>query len=138
MGAPYYGAYMASLALSGASQIAEFDTGDPRYAAYAIYSGDTPVKVLLYNSDYFTGGSRDSVNFTISGIPDTSATAQRLTSSSSTNRVDQGATVTIAGQWFANGTCIQTGTESLETTAVSGGEATFTVAAAEALLISIV
>lgn len=138
MGAPFYGAYMASLALSGASHIAEIETGSSTHAAYAIYSGVTPVRVLLYNSDYYTTGTRGSVTFDISGITNPTVTARRLTSSSATDRVDQGANVTIAGQSFANGSCTKTGDESLETTTVSSGQATFTVAASEALLISLV
>ncbi len=38
MGAPYYGAYFATMALAGADQIAPLDDQTAAYAAYAIYS----------------------------------------------------------------------------------------------------
>jgi hypothetical protein len=137
MGAPYYGAYTAALALNGASKIVQLDTGTTNYAVYAIYSGSTPIRALLYNSDYYTGGARSSVRFTLKGISASSVTARRLAGTSATARVDQGGVVTIAGQHFANGTCVMEGIQSLETTTVIDKAATFTVAASEALLITL-
>ncbi|KAJ6180572.1 hypothetical protein N7519_011033 [Penicillium mononematosum] len=64
-----------------------------------------------------------------------SVTAKRLTAPYATSRVDQGQNPTVAGQTFVNGTCTIQGTESVETVPVSGGKATFTVAASEALLV---
>ncbi|PYI11982.1 hypothetical protein BO78DRAFT_331927 [Aspergillus sclerotiicarbonarius CBS 121057] len=135
--APFYGAYTAALALSGASKIAELDTQDSRFAAYVFYdSSDQPIRVLLYNSEYYTSGTRSSVNVTLSGIPSTSTSvsAVRLTGDAATTIVGEGA-ITVAGQTFANGTCELQGTKDTEKTDTAAGEATFTVQASEALLI---
>ena len=135
MGAPYYGAYFATMALADADQIAPLDSQTTAYAAYAIYKSGAPVRVLLYNSDYYTSGTRSSQTYTLSGISASSVTAKRLTAPYATSRVDYGQNPTVAGQTFANGTCDIQGTQSVETTTVSAGKATFTVAASEALLI---
>jgi hypothetical protein len=135
MGSPYYGAYFATMALANADQIAPLDSQDTAYAAYAIYKSGAPVRALLYNSDYFTSGTRSSQTYTLSGLSSSSVTAKRLTAPYATSRVDQGSNPTVAGRTFANGTCVIQGTEKLETVTVSGGKATFTVAASEALLV---
>ncbi|EHA27657.1 hypothetical protein ASPNIDRAFT_41596 [Aspergillus niger ATCC 1015] len=137
--APFYGAYTAALALSGASKIAQLDTGDSRFAAYAFYdSSNQPIRVLLYNSEYYTSGTRSSVSVTLSGIPSatTSVSALRLTGDAATTIVGEGA-ITVGGQTFANATCELQGTKDMEATAVTAGRATFTVQASEALLISV-
>ncbi|OGE52121.1 hypothetical protein PENARI_c011G09537 [Penicillium arizonense] len=135
MGSPYYGAYFATMALANADQIAPLDSQDTAYAAYAIYKSGAPVRALLYNSDYFTSGTRSSQTYTLSGLSSSSVTAKRLTAPYATSRVDQGSNPTVAGRTFANGTCVIQGTEKVETVTVSGGKATFTVAASEALLV---
>jgi Glycosyl hydrolase family 79 C-terminal beta domain len=135
MGAPYYGAYFAAMALAGADSIAPLDDQTTAYAAYAIYESDAPVKVLLYNSDYYTSGTRPSQNFTLTGLSASTVTAKLLTAPYATSRVDYGENPTVAGQTFANGTCTIQGTAEEQITTVSGGEATFTVGASEALLV---
>lgn len=135
MGSPYYGAYFATMALANADQIAPLDSQNTAYAAYAIYKSGAPVRALLYNSDYFTSGTRSSQTYTLSGLSSSSVTAKRLTAPYATSRVDQGSNPTVAGRTFANGTCVIQGTEKVETVTVSGGKATFTVAASEALLV---
>lgn len=137
IGSPYYGAYFATMALVNADQIAPLDSQDTAYAAYAIYEAGVPVRVLLYNSDYYISdsGTRSSQTYTLSGLSSPSVTAKRLTAPYATSRVDQGENPTVAGQTFANGTCTIQGTASVETATISGGEATFTVAASEALLV---
>lgn len=135
MGAPYYGAYYATMALAGADHIAPLDSQTTAYAAYAIYKSGAPVRVLLYNSDYYASGTRTSQTFVLSDLSSASVTAKRLTAPYATSRVDRGQNPTIAGQTFANGTCVIQGTQSIETATVSGGKATFTVAASEALLV---
>lgn len=57
-----------------------------------------------------------------------------LTAPYATSRVDYGKNPTVAGQTFANGTCVIQGTVQEQTVAVSGGQASFTVGAPEALL----
>ncbi|KAF2762651.1 hypothetical protein EJ05DRAFT_447020 [Pseudovirgaria hyperparasitica] len=135
MGAPYYGAYYATMALAGADQIAPLDSGTTNYAAYAIYKAGKPVRLLLYNSDYYVSGTRSVQTFTMSGLPGTAVTAKRLTASSATARQDQGGNPTVGGQTFANGTCAIQGSAVSESAAVVSGRATFTVAASEALLV---
>lgn len=137
MGAPYYGAYFATMALAGASQIAPLDDGTTNYAGYLIYTGNDIRKVLLYNSDYYNGtGTRSSKIFAIQNLSGCSAiTARRLTAASAISRQDRGQNPTVAGQTFANGSCILQGTAVTETATVSGGVALFTLAASEALLV---
>ncbi|KAF2025712.1 hypothetical protein EK21DRAFT_103758 [Setomelanomma holmii] len=135
MGAPYYGAYFATMALANADNIAPLDAGTTNYAAYAIYKAGKPIRVLFYNSDYYTSGTRSSQTFTLIGLSSTTVSAKRLTAASATSRVDQGSNPTVAGQTFANGTCVIKGTQAIESATVSGGQATFTVAASQALLI---
>ncbi|CAG8395580.1 unnamed protein product [Penicillium salamii] len=135
MGSPYYGAYFATMALANADQVAPLDGQDSSYAAYAIYKSGAPVKVLLYNSDYYTTGTRSSQTFSLSGLTGSTVTAKRLTAPNATSRVDQGQVPTVAGRNFANGTCAIQGTEVVETATVSAGKATFTVGASEALLV---
>lgn len=123
------------MALANADKIAPLDDQSIAYAAYAIYENDSPVRVLLYNSDYYTTGTRPSETFTVSGLSASTVTAKRLTAAYSTSRVDEGESPTVAGQTFGNGDCTVQGTESVETATVSGGEATFTIGASEALLV---
>ncbi|KAH7093518.1 hypothetical protein FB567DRAFT_462224 [Paraphoma chrysanthemicola] len=134
MGSPYYGAYFATMALAKADNIAPLDDGTTAYAAYAIYQAGKPIRILLYNSDYYTSGTRLEQTYTLSGFSNPVVTAKRLSAASATSRVDQGSNPTVAGQTFANGTCRISGTQNLESTPISAGQATFTVAASEALL----
>lgn len=135
MGAPYYGAYFATMALAEADNIASLDDGTTSYAVYAIYKSGKPVKALLYNSDYYTGGMRSKQTFTLAGLSSSTVMAKRLTAPFATSRVDQGSNPTIGGQQFANGTCKVIGTEVSESVTVLDSRATFTVAASEALLV---
>ncbi|KAL2814146.1 Six-hairpin glycosidase-like protein [Aspergillus granulosus] len=133
-GAPYYGAYFATLALANADQIAPLDDQTTSIAAYAIYQDGAPVRVLLYNSEYYTSGTRPSETYVLTGLSSASVTAKRLTAPYSTSRVDRGESPTIAGQTFGNGDCAIEGTAAIETVDMAGGEATFSVGASEALL----
>lgn len=135
MGAPYYGAYFAAMALAGADYIAPLDDQTNAYAAYAIYKSDATVKVLLYNSDYYTNGTRPNQRFTLTGLSGSTVTTKLLTAPYATSRVDYGENPTVAGLTFANGTCTIEGTAEEQTVSVSGGEASFTVGASEALLV---
>lgn len=123
------------MALANADQIAPLDDQTTSYAAYAIYENGEPVRVLLYNSDYYTSGTRPSQSYILSGLSGTSVSAKRLTAAYSTSRVDQGQSPTLAGRTFGNGDCAVVGTEVVESVAVSSGSATFTVGASEALLV---
>lgn len=136
MGAPYYGAYFATQALANVSYISQLDDGTSRYAAYALYDDSkTVTKVLLYNSDYYTSGTRSAQNFTLTGLLGSSASATRLTAEYATSRQDQGQVPTVGGQTFEDGTCAIQGSAVVENANVVSGEAMFLVGASEALLV---
>lgn len=140
MGAPYYGATAAVAFLAGGSHLTALDTGSSNYAGYATFDGTgKPLRVLLYNSDYFDGtGTRASTSFVLTGLGNGgtgSVRAKRLTAASAQARVDQGGNPSWGGQHYANGTCVVGGTEMFETVSVSGGQASFSLAASEALVV---
>ncbi|KAH6672212.1 hypothetical protein B0J14DRAFT_483414 [Halenospora varia] len=137
MGAPYYGAYAATAAMAGGSYMIALDPGNTSYAAYIIYdSAKKPLRALLYNSAYYSGtGTRANASFTLSGLPSAGVKAKRLTAASALSRQDQGSIPTFGGQSFTDGTCVVNGVETFESFAVSGGVATFSLAASEALLV---
>jgi len=137
MGAPYYGATAAVALMAGASHLTALDTGKTPYAAYVAFdSSGAPLRVLLYNSEFYAEiGTRASQSFVLTGLKGASVRAKRLTAPSAKSRVDQGATISFGGQVFGNGTCIVSGAESFETTEVTDGSATLSVKASEALLV---
>jgi len=138
MGAPYYGATAAVAFLAGARYISALDAGNTNYAAYASFDGEgRPMRVLLLNSDYYTGsGSRGAQSFTLTGLAGATAVkAKRLTAGSSLSRADRGDDLSFGGQYWVNGTCVVGGTERFETASVQNGQATFDIKAAEALVV---
>lgn len=138
MGAPYYGAYFAASAFNGMTSISQLDDGKSPVAVYILSSGDTPTRAVIYNSAYYSSGSRPYTGVTLTGVTGSSVTAKRLTAPYATSRVDQGGNPTFAGQTFENGTCNIQGSQQIETVAVNGGSATFSVGASEALLVQLV
>lgn len=142
MGAPYYGATAAVAFLAGGAHLTSLDTGSSNYAGYATFdSAGKPLRVLLYNSDFFDGTTtttRSSTSFVLTGLlanGNGSVRAKRLTAASAQARVDQGGNPSWGGQQYANGTCVVGGTETFETASVSGGQASFSLAASEALVV---
>lgn len=138
MGAPYYGATVAVAFLADADSVAVLDDSTTDYAAYATYdAAGKPLRLLLYNSDYFDGtGTRSSTVFSVSGLSSLSTVqAKRLTAASALSRQDQGSLPTWGGQTYTNGNCVVSGTETYETTTVSSGVAAFTLQASEALVV---
>lgn len=137
MGAPYYGAYAAAAAMAGGSYISALDSGSTAFAVYIVYdSAKSPVKALLYNSNYFNEtGNRTSESFLLTGLTSTVLKAKRLTAASALSRVDQGQNPSFGGQYFQNVTCSVGGIETFESTTVAGGQASFSVKASEALLV---
>ncbi|KAE8445754.1 hypothetical protein EG329_012933 [Mollisiaceae sp. DMI_Dod_QoI] len=137
MGAPYYGAYVATAFMAGASAIKELDSGTNNYAGYVVYDkAGKPLRVLLINSDYYSSARRGFVTFVLTGLGEVATVkSKRLTAASANSRVDQGGNPTFGGQTFANGTCVVDGTETYESTAVSGGTGSFVVNSSEALVI---
>lgn len=72
------------LAVAGGDKISESDSGTDAYAQYVIYKSGKPVKVLLINTDYYSGtGTRSQKTFTMTGLTCGSVSAIRLTASSS-------------------------------------------------------
>ncbi|KAK3305664.1 glycoside hydrolase family 79 protein [Chaetomium strumarium] len=135
MGAPYWGATAATALLARARHLAALDAGTSNYAAYASFDAEgRPLRVLLYNSDYYAGGSGTRTS-TLTGLSARTVRAKRLTAPSAMARVDKGERVLFGGQSFTDGTCVVSGTETFETAAVQNGQVTFDLKATEALLV---
>jgi hypothetical protein len=78
MGNPYYGAVLATKALSGISNVAQLDDGTSAYAAYGLYAGSTLSKVLLINTQYYTTGTRPTQGMTLTNLPGSVGNGIRL------------------------------------------------------------
>ncbi len=139
MGAPYYGATAAVALMAGTKSIAALDYGASNYAGYVSFDGEgKAVRVLLYNSDYWTGsGTRGVQTFTLTGLAAAATVrAKRLTAAAGAGaRVDKGDAMSFGGQTWTDGTCVVAGTETFETVKVEGGQASFQVRATEALVV---
>ncbi len=111
MGTPYYGAYAAAALMGDAKYLTALDDGTTKYAAYATFdSSGLPLRVLLYNSEYYTGsGARTSQVFQLTGLAAANLRAKRLTAASALSRQDQGSTPSFGGQYFGNGSCVISG-----------------------------
>ncbi|KAK7471120.1 hypothetical protein VKT23_002534 [Stygiomarasmius scandens] len=140
-GAPFYGvAFVSEFLGADGARLAMLDDGKSLVASYVVYnSANTPVRLLVYNSNYYDGtGTRSgtSVTFSGGGIPSSGTkTAKRLTAPNATSRVDMGARVTIGGGGTFDGSCNAVGTQVRENVAVNGGSLTVTVNASEALIV---
>lgn len=138
MGAPYYGAAFVSEFLgTNGTRVAMLDDGTTAIGVYAIYDANTPVRLLVYNSNYFdTTGTRSSAAVALSALGTrTALRAKRLTAPAATSRVDEGGVVTIGGAGTFSSTCTALGTQTFETVEVSGGAASVTLMASEALIV---
>ncbi|KAK1987496.1 hypothetical protein LZ30DRAFT_745701 [Colletotrichum cereale] len=137
MGNPYVGAYAATAFMAGAKHVAALDDGKSAFAAYVTFdTAGAPLRALLYNSNYYNGsGTRGSESFALNGLTATSVRSKRVTAASAEARQDRGGNASFGQQYFNNGTCNIGGTETFETTPVSEGQAVFSVAASEALLV---
>ena len=140
MGAPYYGAYFVSAALAGADSVAMLDAGNTAYATYAVYKAGKPVRVVLYNSDFYTSGTRPTRAFALEGLAAGALLkAKRLTAPNANSRQDQGGNPSFGGQRFSNGTCLIDGSEKYEDYTVEGsGSVSISVGASEAVLVYLV
>lgn len=123
--------------LASSDSIVQLDNGLTSYGTYVIYSSGKATKMLLYNSDYYTSGTRSKQQWVISNLPGAQVGSVRLTSSSATAVGSTGAAnrPNISGLGFEDGTCKPVGDEKREVSQVSCGSATFTVAATEMLLL---
>ncbi|KAJ3975093.1 hypothetical protein EV361DRAFT_890688 [Lentinula raphanica] len=140
-GAPFYGAYFVSAFLgTDGAKLEMLDDGTGAIASYVIFnSAGAPVRLLIYNSNYYDGtGTRSStsVSFSGGGVPASgTVTALRLTGPNATSRVDEGGIVTIGGGVTFDGDCNVVGSETRENVVVSGGVLTVNVQASEALIV---
>ncbi|KAI1046791.1 hypothetical protein LB505_011107 [Fusarium chuoi] len=86
--APFYGAYFGALALAGGDSIVASDAGTDPYAQYIIYKNGKAFKVVLINTDYYSGsGKRSETKFTLTGLKTNSVKALRMTGPSSETTV---------------------------------------------------
>ena len=128
---------MASLALAGTSSIAQLDNGLTTYGTYVLYANNVATKMVLYNSDYYTSGTRSTQIWTLSNLSGATLRVLRLTSSSATAVGSTGAAnrPNISGLGFKDGTCVKDGTQVAETVTVTASSARVTVAASELVLV---
>ncbi|KAI5118607.1 hypothetical protein M0805_008038 [Coniferiporia weirii] len=141
--APYYGAVFVSdfLGSSSATRFVMIDSGSSALGAYAVFSGSstTPARVLLYNSNYFSGsGTRSTASITLSGLSSNIkvVSVKRLTAPNATSLAGDG--VTIGGSGTFNGACAAAGTQTLEVASVSSGKAEVTVNESEAVIVYLI
>jgi len=138
--APYYGAQFVSQALASITSISMLDDGSSAYAQYALYSKSGLAKILLYNSDLYSGtGTRSSHTFTFnvpSSYTKKTVRVRRITSSSANNRVEKGGVITIDGQTYSNSNCLVAGTAAGETAVVgTNGAVNIVLKASEAAIV---
>jgi hypothetical protein len=121
------------------SHILALDSGTTNYAGYAIYSSTGRAqKVVLINTDFHDGtGARSSQQYTLAGLCGDTVTARRLTATNALSRQDLGDAPKFAGRSVVNSTCQLAGEESIEVAYVTHGNVQFTLAASEALLITL-
>ncbi|KAK7060146.1 hypothetical protein VNI00_000910 [Paramarasmius palmivorus] len=142
-GAPFYGTYFLNTFLgTDGSKLSMLDDGSGAIASYVIYnSSGRPVRLLVYNSDYYTGsGTRSSasVSFTGGGLSSSgSKTVTRLTAPNATSRVDQGAAVTIGSGLTFDGNCNAVGQITKENLSYTGSTLSVTVKASEAVIVDL-
>ncbi|KAI0024059.1 hypothetical protein F4780DRAFT_798306 [Xylariomycetidae sp. FL0641] len=135
--APFYGGYLAALALAGGEQIVAGDAGNDSYARYVVFRDGAPARAVLVNTDYYAGvGARNTADFTLTGVGGGEVRALRFTApaSNATAGSADGA-ITIGGQSFSGEDCGMMGEQQFETAGVAEGQVTFTVGASEALLV---
>ncbi|KAH8894279.1 hypothetical protein GQ53DRAFT_780328 [Thozetella sp. PMI_491] len=138
--APFYGGYFSALAISGADKIIESDSGNNSFSQYVMYRNNHPYKVVLINTDYYSGtGNRSSTTFELTGLSSSVVKALRMTAFSSettieTNRTSAGQPV-IGGQYFSNDDCAIIGEQMYESFVVSKGKAKIALAASEAVIL---
>ncbi|GJE97722.1 glycoside hydrolase family 79 protein [Phanerochaete sordida] len=134
--APYYGAAFVSEFLgSDGATLAMLDDGTGAIAAYAVFNtAGRPVRVLVINSSYYSGtGTRATSAVVLSGLSAGTTTAQAKRMTAPSAPATSG--VTIGGSASFTGACTRSGTQAMESVAVSGGSATVSVRASEALIV---
>ena len=142
MAAAFYGAYFASQTLGDVKTISALDDGSSAYGAYGLYDDckDHPVKVLLYNSDYYGSNTtrvRTSEDFVLNNLySGTKAWAVRLSGTYVDKGITDGYVPNISGLTFEDGTCKKVGSEASECYDIgSDGTLSIPVNASEAVLV---
>lgn len=75
---------MAALALAGGDHVIASDAGNDLYAQYVVYKDAKPWKVVLINTEYYSGnGIRTTSTFRLSGVSSSRVKALRMTAASS-------------------------------------------------------
>ncbi|KAH9820532.1 family 79 glycoside hydrolase [Melampsora americana] len=143
IGAPYYGAYFAALALNGIDGISQLDDGKGPYGAYLLTRHSKPVRILLYNSRYRLEGSKPKVtmNVDLSGLKlsNQAFPVLRLQARSSESRSDQGdKTPNISGLQFSSKDCAKIpGPQTNETAIHKDGTLKIAVTDSEAVIVQL-
>ncbi|KAH9820531.1 family 79 glycoside hydrolase [Melampsora americana] len=143
IGAPYYGAYFAALALNGIDGISQLDDGKSPYGAYLLTQQSKPVRILLYNSRYRLEGSESKVtmNVDLSGfkLSNQAFPVLRLQARSSESRSDQGdKTPNVSGLQFSSKDCAKIpGPQTNETAILKDGTLKIAVTDSEAVIIQL-
>ncbi|KAJ5374238.1 hypothetical protein N7517_006244 [Penicillium concentricum] len=139
--APFYGGYFAALAVEGGDSISASDDGTDSYAQYVVYKKGKPIKVILVNTDYYSGsGSRPTTKFTMTGLKNGHVEALRMTGPSSESLVprlqtDPSLEPSIGGQYFSNNNCSLRGHKRPEKFTIQKHQLTISLAASEALIV---
>lgn len=89
--APFYAGYFSTLAISGGDKIIASDSGNGSYAQYVIYQEGTAHKVVLINTDYYSGdGERNETTFMLRGLESSNVKLLRMTAPSSEVKIELG------------------------------------------------
>lgn len=118
------------------------DDGTTAVGVYALYSSSTsgPARILIYNSAYFTGGTRPTSSVTLSGIQATTGSSlgvKTFSASSATAHTDNpnGGGITIGTDGTFTSACLPTGNQGLESVKVNSGSVSFNVGASQAVMV---
>lgn len=88
---PFYAGYFSTVAISGEDKIITRDSGNGSYAQYVIYQEGTAHKVVLINTDYYSGnGERNETIFTLRGLESSNVQVLRMTAPSSEVKIEVG------------------------------------------------
>ncbi|PAV16737.1 glycoside hydrolase family 79 [Pyrrhoderma noxium] len=138
--APYFGAYFVSefLGSSGSTRLIQLDSGSTSIGAYAVFpsSSSAPARVLLYNSNIYSGsGTRSSESITLSGLSSSISTVKtkRLSAPSSSSLASNGVVIGSSGSFGSD--CSLTGTQSTDSISVANQLVTINVPASEAVIV---
>ncbi|RWA04355.1 hypothetical protein EKO27_g10750 [Xylaria grammica] len=118
-------------------RIVASDSGNDTYAQYVVYKRNLPYKVVLINTDYFSGnGERTATVFRLTGLPPLTLKALRMTAVSSEVTVED-SLPSIGGQTFSDDECTILGDRVFEDVGNLNGTAEVTLMASEAVIVYI-